>query len=326
MKKTLALLLAALILALCSCSMISDIKANVEKNANRKILDTPEADAVPELFRSAVTTSFTDAVKVEESSSISIGKPEVEGEGDIALLKAAAGLLKDLIAEGAPGSESREVTAAAGTMLEKFDPAKALAILPGRNTSSEPVTDEKGYEVIVAVTEIVTDENGNETAVPVTRMVEDENGSEIAEAQSETLTETHNTDNLLKVTFRYYNTEKGEKKEDGSEGDTVYLPADEALLEEVFGAKRDKEEVLGHFTVVENYLADIDYTFTYRDPEVRAELDMDRTRLNSASFNKVVCVTATARGVGKLEGVGEITITFDLTETTAYAFHYPVVE
>ena len=79
MKKTLALLLAALILALCSCSMINDIKANVEKNANREILDTPEADAVPALFKSALETSFTDALKVEESSSISIGNTLANG-------------------------------------------------------------------------------------------------------------------------------------------------------------------------------------------------------------------------------------------------------
>lgn len=321
MKKTLALLLSlTLLLSLSACSMLKDIKENAERNAAREILETPaEADA-PALFLDAVKNGFADAHVVKEHTSMEIGRPTVEGEGDVDLLNAAAGLLKDLIADGAPGSETREVSDIADTELQGFDPAGATETRLDRNASHEPVTDKDGNEQIVAVTELVTDENGSEAAVPVTHMVEDEEGSTFGEPLSETLTETKNTDNILKLFFRYFTeTENGD-------GEKEYTPADEALLEKVFGAKRDKAEVLSHFEVVSDYFTDIDYTFTYLDPEVRAELDMDRTRVNSVDFYKAVRVTATATGVGKLAGVGTVTITFDLNEKTGYTFDYPVVE
>ena len=126
MKKTLALLLSlTLLLSLSACSMLKDIKENAERNAAREILETPaEADA-PALFLDAVKNGFADAHVVKEHTSMEIGRPTVEGEGDVDLLNAAAGLLKDLIADGAPGSETREVTDIADTELQGFDPAGA---------------------------------------------------------------------------------------------------------------------------------------------------------------------------------------------------------
>ena len=291
MKKTTALVLALLMLSLSACSMLQNIKENAKRNAEKQILDTPADEVLLAGWDETVRNSFETCHKVSSHTSTDIGRPHVTGDADVSLLDAAAGIVKDLIADGAPGDETKDVGSISGTALEGYDPALALEVKTERNTIDEAVTGEDGKEL--------TDEEG------------------------EVIREKKVSDNFLKATFCYYTVKE---PSEGEEGEPAYVPADEALLISVFGEKRDKNEVLSHFDVVGRYFTDIDYTFTYLDPEVRCELDLDEKRLTSVEFNKIIRVTATAKCVGPLEKCGAVTVTFDLDEKTAYTFDYPVVE
>lgn len=57
-----------------------------------------------------------------------------------------------------------------------------------------------------------------------------------------------------------------------------------------------KDTILSDFDSIKNYVTDVDYSFTYTDPYVEAETNMDEGRLH--------------------------TVIFDMTQETAYAFHY----
>lgn len=291
MKKTTALLLALLMLSLSACSMLQNIKENAKKNAEKTILDTPTDDSLFAVWDDAVKNSFETCHQATVHTSMDIGRPHVTGDADVGLLDAAAGIVKDMIADGAPGDETQKVETVTGTELEGYDPSLAPEVKTERNTMDEAVTDEDGKEL--------TDEEG------------------------EVIREKKVSDNFLKATFCYYTVKE---PAEGEEGEPEYIPADEALLISVFGEKRDKNEVLSHFDVVGKYFTDIDYTFAYLDPEVRCELDLDAKRFRNIEFNKIIRVTATAKCVGPLEKCGTVTITFDLDEKTAYTFDYPVVE
>ena len=141
--------------------------------------------------------------------------------------------------------------------------------------------------------------------------VTDENGREVTDEEGKVLTVPKLSDNLLQITADYFTRE----------GDAS-VPADDALLEAVFGPKRDKDSLLEKAAVWEGYLADLDYTFTYLEPRVEATLDLENGRLESAVFYKSVRVTLTGTGVGALAHCGALTVVFDLNEETAYDFDY----
>lgn len=278
MKRIAAIILTlALLCGLSSCSLLQRIK---EFAIKPPIQATPAADEAASLYSQAYDKAWQDALSVEETVRISVGKPQVEGEGEIALLQQAAVALRDLMLSSAPGESDSKVRSDEKTLLSGFVPGRETELLLDRNYVSEKVTDEKGSEV--------TDEAG------------------------EGITETHIANNILTMRFQFY-TASG--SEEGS-------AADASVIESVFGAPREKDEILSEFDKVKNYFTDVDYSFAYTDPAVTAVLDMDEGRLDSVTFDKNIRVTARAKGAGVLASVGEISVSFDLSEKTAYVFHY----
>ena len=105
-------LCAALVLSLSGCGMLKTIRDNARLASELKILDTPAGEALPGLFNTAVNNAVEAGVKVDETVSLNIGKPNVEPaeeSGAAEILRKTANALKNLILEEEPGKSEREL-------------------------------------------------------------------------------------------------------------------------------------------------------------------------------------------------------------------------
>ena len=139
------------------------------------------------------------------------------------------------------------------------------------------------------------------------------------------VTQPVTVDNILFMEFRFYEEEtKTETDENGNGKETVtLLPVDAAMVDACFGAPAAKEEVLAGFDGLKDYLQVKDYTVEYKDCRMKTVSDLYSDLLESVTFEKKMAVTAQATGVGALARLGDFTVTFDVTKTTAYTFTFP---
>lgn len=92
--------------------MLNSIKENVRLAAERQMLETP--DSAEAVYSDAYEKSWKEAQSVEETVSIRVGRPKVEGEGDISLFADAASSLRDLMLSSVPGESARTLTSDEG--------------------------------------------------------------------------------------------------------------------------------------------------------------------------------------------------------------------
>jgi hypothetical protein len=290
-------LCAALALSLTGCGMLKTIRDNARLASEREILDTPAEEALPELFNTAVKNAVEAGVKVDETVSLNIGKPNVEpaAENEAAeILRKSANALKNLIVMDGPGSGERELKNAelGDTLLGSVDPAAVQSASGAREEAKSAVTDEDG--------EPVTDEQGNQVY------------------------EYTVVNNFVTVTLALHGTETAvETDENGEEKETVtVLPADAAMVEKVYGTAVEKEEVLRQFEKLAAYLRLNDYDIVYKECTVTALVDMDASVAHTVKYVKNFTVTASVTGVGAFADMGDMTVTFDGKWEADYAFDF----
>ena len=286
-KAVCAVLCLALLCSLCGCGILKNIRENARLQSEREILASPAEDALVSEFNAALARAKTEMGLVTESVKYSAGRPHAAGEGKgVDILDAAADTLKKMIMEMNPGSSGEKGAVGSGLLLPL--PAEIPAAAAARNTSTVTVTDENGEDV-----------TGEDGAVEKTEVF---------------------ADNTLTTTFRFYTEEvKTETAEDGSvKEEKVLVPAEDALIEQVFGAPAEKKAVLAAFDVVSGYLKVKDYDIAYKDCTVTAEENLESGALQSVTYEKKMAVTAAVTGVGSLAEMGDITVTLDVTKTVTY--------
>ena len=286
-KLAAAILCPALLCSLCGCGMLKQIRENAQRMSELEIVASPADDALVKEFNAALAKSGAELENVGEMVSYSVGRPRAEGEGKgVDILNAAADTLKKMIMEKNPGSSGDRISFGEGLLLPL--PENVPAAAASRNSTTVNVTDEAGEDV--------KDEDGN------------------------VVTAQKISDNLLTTVFRFYTEEtKTETAEDGTvKEETVLVPAGDALIEQVFGPLKEKEDVLAAFDAVKGYLEVKDYTVTYKNCTVTAAEDLDTGLLQSADYVKTMAVTANVTGAGPLSEMGDLTVTFDVTKTVHY--------
>ncbi len=290
-------LVALLVLSLSSCSIFEAMRQNALEAAQTTIYATPEEEQIIAEFNNLLAASKQEAVSINENVSYSTGTPDVLVGGEEAgLLDASAKQLKTFIMSAKPGSTSTTLETTEGTLLNAVNDAFVLDFTFTRNIASENVTNEKG--------ENVTDDDGNN------------------------VTEQYISDNILHLTFNYFENQvienaEPETNEDGTEiEETTVLYATNETIEGVFGSLKDKEAVLANFESVKDYITVSDYSIEYTNCSITSDADLEEGRIDFINFTKNMKVTATATGVGALEQYGEFEVVFDLTQTTSYEFDY----
>lgn len=299
LRKTSAILtVVALCMTLSSCSIFKTMRENALEASMQTILESPDEKAVIEKLAAYADTSVEKALSANESVSYSVNDVQIlAGEEEAGLLDDSAKQLRNFIMAGNPGSASRDITADDKGLLSLLGRSDMLSVTMDRNIGSERVTDDKGN--------VTVDEAGQE------------------------LTTQFVSDNILHLTLNYFGTEVTETKtnEDSTtEEITSVIPAEEALVEEVFGKKADKEEVLKAFDATADYLKVNDYELSYTDCKISTDVSLDEELLNFVKFEKNMIVTAKVTGVGKLESYGDLTVTFRLTKTVNYGFTFAAEE
>ena len=250
-----------------------------------------------------------------------------------------------------------------GTLLAVLDEASVLNFTYERNYATENVTDEDGHEVTdedgntVTVTYVsdnlldlvlnyfedkavneeaaVEETVAEETTVEETA-AEEETEAEVAEAseveettveettvEETTVEETTAEETTVEETTAEEATEETTVEETTAE-ETTRVYADDATIESIFGSLKDKEAVIAQFECVKDYLVLNDYSIEYADCSVKSEMDLENEQVSFVTFTKNMVVTASVTGVGALEKYGELTVTFNLTQTTNYNFDYTV--
>ncbi len=292
------LLIAAVCVSLSSCNVFKTMRENAERASMIEILASPDDAEAARTFRELLDVSAGQADVIHEDVSYRAGNPSVQKDGeDAGLLDDAAKQIRDLIMEGKPGHSSEDLTADDLHLLKTFDPLGAKDIIVDRNYDNIKVTDDKGNETV--------DENG------------------------EVITERVIGDNILHLTMEYFTTTVTDTKTNGegeTEDVTEIVPADGALLNDVFGGEADKAAVLEAFGAVADYVKVNDYTISYTDSRVTSDLSLDEDIVTFVKFEKNMTVTALVTCLGKLADYGDVTVTFPLTKTAEYSFSYPAAE
>ena len=281
---------AAMLASLSSCTLFSTMRENAEKAAQQVIFDTPEDGEAAQKLNAAINGALADAVEINEDISLSVGSPSLTKDGgDAGLLGEAANMLKKFIMASKPGSSSQIVTPENAKLLKEIDFASIPGFTLERNLATVSVTDEDGDEVL------------NDDGTVKTEQVID--------------------DNTLKITVEFFETV--ENTASGSDAEPEYKTAGTRLIEEYFGELRSKTEVLEGAESVADYLIVGEYEIAYADCRIYAEINLETGRLTSYKLEKKMNVTASVTGVGALAEYGDMQLSFDATETTAYSFTYP---
>lgn len=308
---------AALILvSFSSCTLIEAMKNGALQAGETTIYATPEAEKIIAEFNEYLDNSKNTATKITENVSYSAGKPDVFKAGEEAgVLDAAANQLKTFIMSAKPGSTSEEIAKdAEDSLLNKIDEAAVLKFDFTRNIATENVTNSKGENEV--------DEENNP------------------------ITETKISDNVLHLTFNYFDYVKAEEitteddiestvlvdnnttaeeetaEEETAEEETTLILADAATIESVFGTNKDKQLVLKNFESIKDYIVVKDYELTYKNCVINSDANIETGTLSFVNFQKNMTVTATVEGVGALASYGEMEVVFDLTMNTNYEFTY----
>lgn len=288
-------LAAALLAGLTGCTMFRNMREYVKNAGNTEILETPADGELVSVYRAALDNSVAACKEISENTTRRVRDPQVSagsGTKDTALLNASAKQLAALILQSGPGSEKNAYTAA------DAENSLLYAVLAGQFTQTVSERDRS----------VSTLEDGNGNAVT------DENG--------EPVTEEMIASNDLRIFFRMYEETPAAEGEEAA----VHKIAEDAAIEAVFGAAKDKAEMLAACEAVKDYLQVTDYTFEYQACFVKAALDMETDLISSVTFEKNVDVTARVTGAGPLADCGDFTVTFRLTEQTDYTFSYPEEE
>lgn len=245
------------------------------------------------------------------------------------------------------------------TLLKDLNADYIFSILFNRDITTENVTDEKDKEVMTEV--VATNEAGEEITqeINVTTTYESNNAlhmtfnyfetklaSEVeaetedaaadTTAEAETSAEAETTEaETTEAEAETTEAEASEKAtdeasetaaEEETEPETVYIYADDEVIVDVFGDKKNEDEVLKNFENIADYIVVKDYSVEYESCKITSDADLYTDTLSFVNFEKNMKVTATAECVGELASYGEITITFNLTKTTNYTFNYPEEE
>ena len=292
------LLFATLCLSLCSCNVFRTMRENAEKASQIQIVETPDDGKAIAMLQEIVGASAGIAEHMTETVSYDTGNPDVfRGGEEAGLLDSSAKQLRNLIMENKPGKTEENLTADDLRLLAKLDAKGALDVTVDRNYGEEKVTDEKGN--------YVADENG------------------------EVLTQKYISDNILHFTISYFDTQVTDtvENDDGTlEEHTVYVSADNATIESVFGEPADKDAVLSAFDAVKDYITVTDYSVEYTNCKIVADVNLDENIVSFVRFEKHMTVTAQATCLGKLAEYGDVTVTFPLTKNIEYSFSYPAAE
>lgn len=165
---------ALILVSFSSCTLIEAMKNGALQAEETVIHNSPEADKIVAEFNGYLENSKNTAIKITESVSYSAGTPNVTKDGEEAgILDAAAKQIKTFIMSANPGATSTEITKdSTDNLLNKLDEAAVLKFDFSRNIATENVTNEKSENVV--------DESNN----PVT--------------------ETRISDNILHLTFNYF--------------------------------------------------------------------------------------------------------------------------
>ena len=357
MKKSFRTLIAIVVVlmmvfSLSSCSIFQamrDAQNNVEETT---IYADPAENEMISTFNKHLTNSIENAAAINWSSSYGAGSVKVlnaDGE-EAGILDDAASQIKNFIMSSKPGAASGtlENNNTEGTLLAVLDEASVLNFTYERNYATENVTDEDGHEV--------QDDNGNTVTVtyvsdnlldlvlnyfvdaaiatPVTdettveETTEEETAAEVTEASEveETTAEETTAEETTVEETTEAETEAVEETtvEETTAEETTRVYADDATIEGIFGSLKDKEAVIAQFDCVKDYLVLNDYSIEYADCSVKSEMDLENEQVSFVTFTKNMVVTASVTGVGALEKYGELTVTFNLTQTTNYNFDYTV--
>ena len=292
-----AALIVCLALGFSGCGMLKTIRDNARIASERAILDTPAPEALPGLFNDALENAVDSGVKVEETVTLSIGRPRVEPAEETdaaAVFSKTANALKDLIVMESPGSSARELANGelGDTLLAPVNAAQVKLAEAARTEAKSPVLDADG--------EPVTDAEGNQTYESVI------------------------SNNYATVKLSFHETETSvETDENGEEKETVtVIPADAAVVNSVFGAAAEREAVLAEFSKLAAYLRVNDYETVYNECTVTALIDMDENLSHSVNYVKNFTVTASVTGVGAFADMGDMTVTFDGKWEADYVFEF----
>ncbi len=348
MKKSFRTLIAIVVVlmmvfSLSSCSIFQamrDAQNNLEETT---IYADPAENEIISTFNKFLENSIENADAINWSSSYGAGSVKVltaDGE-EAGILDDAASQIKNFIMSSNPGAadgtlENNDIS---DSLLAVIDEASVLDFTYERNYATENVTDEDGKEV--------TDEDGNTVTVTyvsdnlldlvlnyfedkaVAELEETEADVEETEAEAETEETTAEETTAEETTAEETTAEETtaeEAAEETTEEETTRIYADEATIEGIFGSLKDKEAVIAQFDCVKDYLVLNDYSIEYTDCSVSSEMELELEQLNFVTFTKNMVVTASVTGVGSLEEYGELTVTFNLTQTTNYNFDYTVEE
>ena len=350
-----------MVFSLSSCSIfraMRDAQNNLEETT---IYADPAENEIISTFNKFLENSIENADAINWSSSYGAGSVKVltaDGE-EAGILDDAASQIKNFIMSSNPGAadgtlENNDIS---DSLLAVIDEASVLDFTYERNYATENVTDKDGKEV--------TDEDGNtvtvtyvsdnlldlvlnyfedkavaeleetEADVEETEATAEETTAEETTAEETTAEETTAEETTAEETTAEETTAEEttaeettaeEAAEETTEEETTRIYADEATIEGIFGSLKDKEAVIAQFDCVKDYLVLNDYSIEYTDCSVSSEMELELEQLNFVTFTKNMVVTASVTGVGSLEEYGELTVTFNLTQTTNYNFDYTVEE
>ncbi len=320
---------ALILVSFSSCTLIEAMKNGAIQAGDTTIYDSPEAEKVVAEFNGYLENSKNLAVKITENVSYSAGNPDVFKAGEEAgILDAAAKQIKTFIMSANPGSTSKEVTKDdKDNLLNKIDEAAILKFDFTRNVATENVTNEKS--------ENITDESNN----PVTETRISDNilhltfnyfdyvpvtdaapSVEADTAESETATEE--TTAAEETTAEAEASEATTAEDTTAAEETTLIIADTATIESVFGTNKDKQLVLANFDCIKEYIVVKDYEITYNNCVITSDANIETGTLSFVNFQKNMTVKATVEGVGALASYGEMEVVFDITMNTNYEFTY----
>ncbi len=353
--------IAVMILSLASCNFIKAIMEGVEPDPLQST--PSEEEIVSEFNKMLANSIADCVTIREEIRYSAGGPDVLTADGSEAgALDAAAGQLKSFIMSANPGSEGSWVKSAPkdekdpvvkeikDTLLKELNADYIFGIEFNRDISIENVTDENDKEVMTQV--IATNEAGEEITQEVNETttfesnnalhmtfnyfetklaseVEAETEDAAAEttAEEETAAEAETTEaETTEAETTEEATEAADETtaaEEATEPETVYIYADDEVIVDVFGDKKNEDEVLKNFENIADYIVVKDYSIAYESCKITSDADLFTDTLSFVNFEKNMKVTATAECVGKLASYGEITVTFNLTKTTSYTFTYP---
>ncbi len=222
-------LITLLVLSFSSCSIFENMRQNALNASMATIYATPEEEQIIAEFNELLAASLANATEVKENVSYSAGNPDVFKAGEEAgVLDAAAKQLKTFIMSANPGSASTVIEAGAESLLNALDEAAVLNFTFTRNIATETVTDEKGGNV--------TDENGEDVTV------------------------SNISDNILHLTFNYFDyvtAADDETAAEATEAETEAVveeteaAAEETVAEETTEAEEATDEAAEETTAAE---------------------------------------------------------------------------